>query len=82
MLDADKKKDCWRDPLPLVAKTARKLVSKLAILFHSLANDVRIIAENAGLEWKWRQDNGIVVNEGTWVGHCDMVSGTILPLWG
>lgn len=64
---------CWRDPLPFVARTARKLVSRLAVLFHSLAEDVRIMAESAGLEWRWREVDGVVVDEGVWEGSCDMV---------
>lgn len=64
---------CWRDPLPFVAATARALVSKLAVLFNTLVEDVRVMAENAGLEWHWRKVDGVTVDEGAWEGDCDKV---------
>lgn len=64
---------CWRDPLPFVEKTAIKLVSNLAVLFHTLAEDVRSLAEGAGLKWKWRRVKGCTVDEGDWEGDCDKV---------
>ena len=64
---------CWRDPLPFVATTARALVSKLAVLFITLVEDVRSMAENAGLEWHWRKVDGVAVDEGAWIGDCDQV---------
>lgn len=47
------------------------LVSKLAVLFHTLAEDVRSVAEDAGLKWQWRKVEGKV--EGLWEGDCDKV---------
>lgn len=35
---------------------------------------MRIIAESAGLEWRWRDKDGNLLEEGTWVGTCDVVS--------
>ena len=64
---------CWRDPLPFVAKTAIMLVSKLAVLFHTMAEDVRSVAEGAGLKWQWRKVQGKVMDEGNWEGDCDKV---------
>ena len=64
---------CWREPLPYVTKTATMLVSKLAVLFHTMAEDIRSVAEGAGLKWQWRTVQGRVMDEGSWEGDCDKV---------
>lgn len=64
---------CWRDPLPFVTKTAVMLVSTLAVLFYALAEDVRSLAEDAGLKWRWQKVEGSEVDEGIWEGDCDKV---------
>lgn len=46
-------------------------MSKLAVLFYTLAEDVRQLAENAGLTWRWREVDGVKVDKGAWEGTCD-----------
>lgn len=59
-----------------MAKTATMLVSKLAVLFHTMAEDVRSVAEGAGLKWHWRKVDGKVMDAGSWEGDCDKVQHT------
>ena len=56
-----------------MARTAVTLVSKLAVLFYTLAEDVQTLAEEAGLTWQWRKVEGAQVDEGNWEGDCDEV---------
>lgn len=56
-----------------MARTAVTLVSKLAVLFYTLAEDVKTFAEVAGLKWQWRKDEGGTVEDGKWEGDCKEV---------
>ncbi len=56
-----------------MARTAVTLVSKLAVLFYTLAEDVKTLAEDAGLRWQWRKVEGGTMDEGNWEGDCDEV---------
>ena len=39
----------------------------------TMAEDVRSVAEGAGLKWQWRKVQGKVMDEGNWEGDCDKV---------